>query len=154
MEGKDDYITLAQLALQLGFAAEAENVIKKGQATIKELNDDRTNRLLKVAQGQAGADAAKQPKALDAAKAAPTGDALIKIREDHIGQGKAKEADATIQAGLAKPVKDKANGEIRLGMAQYYAGQKAAAVKTLNAIKSDDTKTAMIAHLWALAARR
>jgi hypothetical protein len=154
MEGKDDYITLAQLALQLGFPAEAEAVIHKGQAAIKALNDARTNRLLKVAQGQAGADAAKQPGALAAAKAAPQGDALIKIGEDQIGQGKAKEAVATIQAGLAKPVKDKANAEIRLGMAQYYAGQKDAAAKTLNGVKSDEPKTAMIAHLWALAVRR
>ena len=90
MAGKDDYITLAQLALQLGFAAEAQSVIQKGQAAVKELNDDRTNKLLKVAQGIAATDAAASAaKAIATASAAPQGDALVKIGEgpDRPGQG-------------------------------------------------------------------
>ncbi len=154
MDGKDDYITLAQLALQLGFSAEAQSVLQKGQAAFKELNDDRTNRLLKVAQGQAGSDSANLAKSIATAKAAPEGEALLKIGQVQIGQGNAKDAIATIQQALAKPLKDKGDGQIRLGMAQYYAGQKAEAVKTFNGVKSDDAKTAMIAHLWSLAARR
>jgi hypothetical protein len=153
LEGKDDYITLAQLAVQLGFFAEAQSVLEKGQAA-KILTDDRTTKLLALAKSQAGADAAGQAKALAAANAAPQGDALVKIGEDQVGQGKAKDAIATIQAGLAKPIADKANAQIRLGIAYYNAGQKDQAVKTLTAIKTDDKKTTMIAHLWSLAARR
>jgi hypothetical protein len=148
LTGKDEYITLAQLALQLGFAAEAQSVLEKGQAA-KLLTDDRSNRLLALAKSQAGANIAGQAKAIATAQ----GEGLVKIGEQQIGEGKAKEAVATIQAGIAKGLKDKAYGDLRLGMAQYYAGQKDAAVKTLTAIKTDDPKTAMIAHLWSLAAR-
>src|SRR6185503_14137945 len=52
----DDYNLLAQLALQLGFAAEAQSVIEKGIAA-KVLTGDRTTRLLTMAQKQAGANA-------------------------------------------------------------------------------------------------
>jgi hypothetical protein len=154
MESKDDYITLAQLALQLGFASEAQSVIQKGQAAFKELNDERTNRLLKVAQGQAGTDAAAIAANIAKAKSAPDGEQLIKLGQQQIGQGAAKDAIATIQAGIAKPLKDKGDAEVRLGMAQYYAGQKADAMKTFNAVKSTDTKVTTIAHLWSLAARK
>ncbi|HEX3755727.1 MAG TPA: hypothetical protein VHV26_11700 [Rhizomicrobium sp.] len=153
LAGKDDYTLLAQLALQLGYPAEAVSVLEKGQAA-KILTDERTTKLLALAKSQAGTDAANQPKAIAAAKAAPSGDALIKIGTDQIGQGNAKDAIATIQDGLAKPVKDKNDGLIRLGMAYYYAGQKDQAVKTFNEVKSStpNDKTAMIAHLWSLAA--
>jgi hypothetical protein len=154
MESKDDYITLAQLALQLGFASEAQAAIQKGQAAFKELNDTRTNKLLSVAQQQAGADAAAVAANIAKAKTAPDGEQLIKLGQQQVGQGKAGDAIATIQAGLAKTLKDKGDAQVRLGMAQYYAGQKGDAVKTFNAVKSPDTKVTSIAHLWALAARR
>jgi len=154
MAGKDDYITLAQLALQLGFAAESANVLQKGQAAVKEMNDDRTNKLLKIAQGTAATDAAALSANIAKAQAAPQGEPLIKLGMQQVGNGKPKDGVATIQAGLAKPVADKAAGQIQLGIAQYYAGEKDQAVKTFNGIKSDDKKTQMIAHLWSLAARR
>ena len=58
-------------------------------------------------------------KNLAAAQAAPKGDPLVKIGEDQWGQGKAKDAVATIKAGIAKGVDDKNNAQIRLGMALY-----------------------------------
>ena len=138
MAGKDDYITLAQLALQLGFAAESANVLQKGQAAVKEMNDDRTNKLLKIAQGTAATDAAALSANIAKAQAAPQGEPLIKLGMQQVGNGKPKDGVATIQAGLAKPVADKAAGQIQLGIAQYYAGEKDQAVKTFNGIKSDD----------------
>jgi hypothetical protein len=152
--GKDEYITLAQLAIQLKFPAEAQAVIEKGQAA-KLLTDDRSAKLLALAKSQAAADIADQAKALAAANADPKGDALIKIGEDQWGQGKGKEAVATIKAGMAKPVDDKNNAQIRLGMAYISAGQKADAQKAFDAVKpaSPTDKSAMVAHLWSLYAR-
>lgn len=151
INGKEEYTTLAQLALQLGFPAEAANALKQGQAKVKELNDDRTNRLLKLAQTQAGADAAGQAAALAKAKAAPKGDALVKIGEDQWSQGNAKAAVATIQAGISKGVTDANDAEIRLGQAYLGAGQKADAIKAFAAVKGPaDSKQVMIAHLWSL----
>ena len=152
ISGKDEYTLLAQLALQLGFAAEAESVMEKAQAA-KILTDDRTNKLLALAKSQAGADVANAAKTLAAANAAAQGDALVKIGEDQIGQGKPKDAIATIQAGMKKPLTDKDNAAVRLGMAYLYAGQKGDAVKAFDSIKGSTGNAAMIAHLWSIYAR-
>lgn len=150
---KDEYTLLAQIALQLGNAAEAQSVIEKGMAA-KVLNDDRSTRLLNLAKTQAAAAIANQAKNLAAAQAAPQGDDLVKLGENMLGQtGKAKDAIALIQQGLKKPLKDAANGQIRLGHAYLVAGQKADAAKAFAAVKAPE-KDAMIAHLWTLVARR
>jgi hypothetical protein len=153
INGADEYTTLAQIAMQLGFPAEAEAVIEKGEAG-KILSGDRTNRLLALAKTQAAADVANQAKNIAAAKAGPKGDPLVKIGEDQWGQGNAKDAVATIQAGMSKPVDDKNNAQIRLGMAYLGAGQKADAQKAFDAVKGPATdKSVMVAHLWSLYAR-
>ena len=56
---------------------------------------------------------------------------------------------------MAKPLDDKNNAQIRLGMAYISAGQKAEAQKAFDAVKpaSPTDKSAMIAHLWSLYAR-
>ena len=145
---RDDYTLLAQLALQLGNTAEAQSVIEKGQAA-KVLSGERTDRLLNLAKAQAAAKAASLPKNLAAARAHPQGDALIKIGETMVGQGKAKEAIAVIQQGLKKPLKDPSQGQTRLGYAYLAAGQKANALKAFNSVKAP-RNDAMIARLWAL----
>jgi hypothetical protein len=149
---KDDYILLAQLALQLGNAAEAQTVMEKGIAA-KVLTDDRSARLLALAKSQAAANAANEAKTLATANADPQGDALVKLGEDQIGRGNAKGAIATIQAGLKKPLKDAANGQTRLGQAYLAAGQKADAEAAFNKVKAPPA-AATVAHLWAPVARR
>src|SRR5262249_6411925 len=78
INGKDEYTTLAQLALQLKYFAEAQAVLEKGQAA-KILADDRSAKLLALAKTQAAAATASQAKDLAAAQAAPKGDGLVKI---------------------------------------------------------------------------
>ncbi|HEY0266020.1 MAG TPA: hypothetical protein VGC16_04665 [Rhizomicrobium sp.] len=152
IETKDDYTLLSQLALQLGNAAEAQTYIEKGIAA-KVLTDDRSTRLLNLAKTQAAANAANEAKALAAANAAPQGDDLVKVGENMIGEGKAKDAIGVIQNGLKKPLKDAANGQIRLGQAYLAAGQKADAQAAFAKVKTPE-KDAMMAHLWSLAARK
>jgi hypothetical protein len=149
---KDEYLMLAQLALQLGNAAEAQSVTEKGIAA-KVLTDERATRLLNLAKTQAAANAANLAKNTAAAQAQPQGDALVKVGEDLVSQGKGKEGLALIQAGVKKPMKDAVNGQMRLGHALLVSGDKAGAQKVFNDIKAPE-KDAMIAHLWSLAARR
>ncbi len=61
ISGKDEYTTLAQLAVQLGFPAEAVAVIEKAQAA-NLMKDDRGNKLLALAKTQAAADDANMAK--------------------------------------------------------------------------------------------
>ena len=151
MTTKDDYISLAQFALQFKLAAEAQAAMEKGVAA-KLLTDDRSMRLLNGAKAQAAANTAAAAKTLAAANAAPQGDDLVAVGENMIGEGKAKDAIGVIQNGLKKPLKDAANGQIRLGQAYLAAGQKAEARAAFAKVKTPE-KDAMIAHLWTLAAR-
>ena len=150
MQTKDDYVALAQYALQFKLAAEAQTALEKGVAA-KVLTDDRSMRLLATAKQMASAALAAEPKTLAAATAAPQGDDLVAVGENMIGEGKAKDAVGVIQNGLKKPLKDAANGQMRLGQAYLVAGQKSDAIAAFDKVKTPE-KDAMIAHLWSLAA--
>ena len=147
----DDYQLLAQLGLQLGFAAEAQGVIQKG-IDAKVLTGDRVNRLMKLAQTQAAASAANYAKALAAANGAKTGDALVKLGEDNWGQGKFPDALSLIQAGIAKGVTDSSTAQVRLGMAYLGLKQKDQAIRAF--VKADGSDPAkVVAHIWEIYAR-
>jgi hypothetical protein len=142
---KDDYINMAQLDLQLGFPQEAAAVMDKGTAA-GLLNDDRSKKLSALAKQQAGQVAAGQAAAISGAK---DGDALIKIAEQQVGAGNAKDAVTTAKNGIAKGAKDKDQAAIVLGWAQAASGAGADAVKTLNA-NTGTGNGPMIAHLYAV----
>jgi hypothetical protein len=152
LAGADDVMTYAQFALQLKMAMEAKTVVEKGIASNSLPANDRTNRLLKLATDRTNENAASFGKNMADAQKQHQGDALVALGEDQIGQGKAKDAVATIQAGIAKGCKDAANCQLRLGTAYLADGQKADAIKAFNAVKGDD-KIVMVAHLYSLYAR-
>ncbi len=151
MQGKDDYISLGQFLIQFQCGAEAQAALEKGVAA-KVLTDDRSLRLLANAKATAAANQADRAKKQAAATAAAQGDDLVAIGEQMIGEGKAKDAIGVIQEGLKKPLKDPANGQIRLGQAYLAAGQKGEAKAAFAKVKTPE-KDAMVAHLWSLAAR-
>jgi hypothetical protein len=151
MQTKDDYVSLAQFLIQFQCGAEAQAALEKGVAA-KLLTDDRSLRLLSNAKATAAANLTDRAKKLAAANASPQGDDLIAVGEQMIGEGKAKDAIPMIQNGLKKPLKDAANGQIRLGQAYLAAGQKADAKAAFAKVKTPE-KDVMVAHLWSLAAR-
>ena len=148
MAGKDDYVKMAELDLQLGFPAEAVTVFDKGMAA-NLTNDDRSKKLQAQAKQSAATAASGMAGALAAANKDPGGDALIKVAEQQWSSGAGKDAVATAKSGTGKPLKDKDQAAIVLGLAQISAGQSADAVKTLNADKGDGNGP-MIAHLYGL----
>ena len=144
----DDYNLLAQLALQLGFAAEAQSVIQKG-IDAKVLTGDRTVRLLTMAKRQSTANAANYARTLAAANAAPNGDVLVKLSEDAWGQGRFADAVNLGLAALKKGLTDKDGAQIRLGMAYLGAGQKDLAGRAFDKANTNPTQK-IIAHLWSI----
>ncbi len=152
MANSDDYILLTTLAIQFGSPNEALKVVQTGIQS-KVMSGERSLRLLKAAQDAANADAASFAARSSAANKAPTGDALVKLGEDLWGAAKYKDAIDAIQAGIKKDKTDLNNAQIRLGMAYLGNGQKDLALRTFAQVK-DDPKQVMIAHLWALYARK
>jgi tetratricopeptide (TPR) repeat protein len=149
---KDDYLLLAQLAVQLGNAAEAQSVTEKGIAA-KVLNDERSTRLLNLAKTQAAANAANLQKNIAAGRAQGSGEALLRVGSDLASQGKGKEALPIVQEAIKKGLKDQANGQITLGRAYLAAGQKADAQKIFSSVKAPP-KDQMVANLWTVVSRR
>jgi hypothetical protein len=145
----DEVMTYAQLALVRRSPAEAITVINKGVADKILPGNDRTNRLLTMANqrnGEANGGAARM-------RAAANADQLIEIGQQEIGAGKAKDAITTIQAGIAKKPSNPSDAQLRLGTAYLAAGQKADAVKAFNAVKGNP-QDEMIAQLYATYARQ
>lgn len=147
----DDYALLAQLAIQFGSSAEAQTVTQKGFDT-KVLSGDRWLRLLNLAKTQNAQAQANLAKNIASAKAEKRGDSLIRLGEYLTGAGKGGDAVPLIQAGIAKGVADAGNAKLRLGLAQFNAGQREAAVRTFNSVNETPNQK-MIAQMWSLYAR-
>ena len=152
MSGANDYTLLAKLAIELGFPAEAMAVEQKG-VDAKVLSGGGINRLMAMTKSQMDSDAAGMAAKMAQAKAAPNGDALVKLGENLWGQNKAKDAIDAIKAGIAKDKTDLNNAHTRLGMAYLEAGQKDAAAREFGKVKGD-AHAELVAHLWTLYARR
>lgn len=151
MRNADDYSTATQLAIQLGFAAEAQTISQKGFDT-KVLSGARQERLLNMAKAQATQAQAGLAKDAAAAAKAPTGDLLVKLGEKYWGMGRYADALSSIQAGIAKGVTNKGDAQMALGFA--YVGTKdfAKATKAFQAADGDP-KAQVVARLWTDYAR-
>lgn len=149
LKTKDDYETSAELAIEFKSSAEAQNIVQKG-LDAKVLSGDRDVRLLNTAKTQAAADMAALPKTAAAANAAKNGDALVTLGETYWGMGRYPDAVTAVQAGIAKGATDKDDAQLRLGMALYSSGQKAAATQAFNAVSKTNANDAIIAHIWTI----
>ncbi|MBK9243898.1 MAG: hypothetical protein IPM30_03420 [Burkholderiales bacterium] len=148
LEKAEDYIELAQLALQESQAAEAKAVLDEGFARGllgKGAEAERQKRLLALA-SQRAADA---PKLLAEAEAeAKDGNALVRIGMGYSGLGQHDKAIALIQKGIARgDLKNPDDARLQLGIAYLRAGNKAKAAEALRSVKSTDG-SADLARLW------
>ncbi|HWA02958.1 MAG TPA: hypothetical protein VG819_05450 [Rhizomicrobium sp.] len=152
MTTAQDYTLLAKLAFAAGFPAEALAVEKKG-IDAKILSGESTNRLLGMTQAQVAANQGSWEKRVAEARAARTGDPLIKLGEELWGQDKGKEAVDLIQEGIKKDKVDNNNAQIRLGTAYLAAGRKSDALRAFAAVKGD-ARWEVIAKIWTLYAKK
>jgi hypothetical protein len=85
-----------------------------------------------------------------AAAAQPTGWQLVEVGENYMGLGDYKKAAEVIKKGIDKgqmKPEEAALAQLRLGIAQYRAGQKDAARQTWQAIKADNGAESL-ARAW------
>jgi len=152
MKRPDDYMTAAEMALEFGSSAEAASIVQKG-LDAKVLTGDRATKLLNTAKAQAAKDTANYQKNLTAAQKTKSGDDLVKLGEQLVGEGRAQDAIGVIQQGIQKGPTDKDDAQIQLGLAYLAAAQKPMAINTFNAVSKQNANDAMIAHLWTIYTR-
>jgi hypothetical protein len=148
----EDFMEMAQLALQAGQPSEAVKIIDRGfkeKALGEGPEAERHRRLRDLAiKSEADFKAAAATKAIDAA-AGKTGDDLVQVGFSHVGMGEVDKGISLIEAGIKKGgLRYPEEAKLRLGMAQLQSTKgKAAATQTLRSVKGTDG-TAEVARLW------
>jgi hypothetical protein len=151
----DEYMEMAQLALQAGTPAEARRIadagIKAGLlGTGPEAGRHQRLRDLAVKQeGEAKASLANQASEAETFK---EGDGLVKVGFSYASMGEVDKGIELIQKGIAKGnLKRPEDAKLRLGMAQMQqAKTRNAGVQTLRGVRGTEG-AAEIARLWVLA---
>ena len=152
----NDYMEMAQLAMQQGVPAEAKIYIDKGYAAGvlgKGDQADRHERLRKLVAKTL--EESQKTRAQDEkdAQAAKDGNALVAIGLNYVYEGNAAKGLPLIEAGIKKGgLKRPEDAKLRYGEALLHAGRKDAASKVLRDVKGTDG-TADMARLWLLHAR-
>ncbi|GAB4037103.1 MAG: hypothetical protein Fur0014_04480 [Rubrivivax sp.] len=157
LEKTDDFMEMAQLAIQAGFPAEGLAIVEKGFAA-KALGvgpEAERHQRLKDLAIKRNADK-KASIAADAAAAAsqPNGDALVDVGYAYVTMGQVDEGVKLIEQGIAKgKLKHPEDAKLRLGMAQIQSpALKAKGLQTLRSLKGNDG-VAEIGRLWTVLAR-
>lgn len=147
----DDYMEMAQLALQAGYPAEAKMVVEKGFAAAllgTGTEADRHKRLRDLALKQDAEVRAGMDKAVAEAR---DGNALVQAGSQLVSFGQVDKGIALIEQGIAKGnLKRPEEAKLRLGLAQLQGGKgKAKASQTLRSVQGTDG-AADIARLWSI----
>jgi hypothetical protein len=151
-----DYTELAQLALERGLPGEAASVMETAFARkmfTEQRDIDRNTRLLNSAKSKVAADKAGLAAADRAAAADASAEGDLRVAQAYMSYG--MNAQAVVAAERAvKKGNGKTPGEAQLvlGLAQYKAGNKPAAVKAFKSVKGDPSLE-RVAKLWALRAQ-
>ena len=154
MSQTDDFMEMAQLALQAGYPAEAKKIVERGYASGalgSGPEADRHKRLRDLTDKQlAESSAGLAARAADAANA-KDGNALVQVGTVYVSMGEVDKGLALIEQGIAKGgLKRPEDAKLRLGLAQQHSAKaKPKAVQTLKSVQGNDG-SADIARLWIL----
>jgi hypothetical protein len=157
MSAANDYMEMAQLALQSDFAAESKQVLDKGFASGAlgtGAQADRPARLRALVTKKLDEDRQTLAEDERQALAAKDGNALVNVGMNLVFNGQAKKGLQLMQQGIAKGgLKRPEDAKLHLGIAELLAGDGAKAQATFKSVSGSDG-TADLARLWALYARR
>jgi tetratricopeptide (TPR) repeat protein len=156
LKDANDYMEMAQLALQAGSPAEAKQVVDKGYET-KALGTskdaERHARLRALVEKSVAASQQDRAKDEREALSAPSGEELVKLGMNYVYEGKADKGLPLIEQGIKKGgLRRPEDAKLTFGEAQLLAGHKQRAVQTLKTVSGNDG-TADLARLWVLNAR-
>lgn len=151
----EEYMEMAQLALQAGYASEAKLIVEKGfagGALGTGAEAERHKRLRDLAVKQESESAASRDKDIAEATAAKDGNALVQVGSVLAASGQADKGVSLIEQGIAKgSLKRPEDAKLRLGRALMLGKNKAKAQQTLRSVQGADG-VADIARLYAILA--
>lgn len=157
MTKTQDFMEMAQLALQAGYPAEGLAVMEQGYkvgALGNGAEADRQKRLKDLIIKRREEALAAQPAALTEAEAARSGDALVQLGFAMFTQGQGKRGIELMQKGIAKgELRRPEDAKLHLGIAQIQSGETSRGITTLKSVAGTDGSTEL-AHLWTVFARR
>ncbi len=153
MKDANDYIVMAEMALEFNLPNEAKAALTKGYQA-KLLSGDRNQRLMDKATQAAAQDQATLARQDAQARANPAGDADVKLGEDYCSWGRYADAQTAIERGIKKDkLKDPDEAQIRLGQALLGQSKRGEAEHAFNSVPRS-SKQSPIARVWALYAAR
>ena len=157
MSNANDYMEMAQLALQGDFAAEAKQVVDKGFAAGvlgTGPQADRQKRLRDLVAKRLDEERKSLTEDLRQGEAAKDGNALVDIGFNQVYDGQAAKGLRLMQEGIAKGgLKRPEDAKLHLAVAYLVAGDAGKAQATLRTVGGNDG-TADLARLWSLYARQ
>lgn len=151
----DEYLEMAQLAIQAGYPAEGLAVVEKGFSSGvlgTGAEGDRHKRLRDLAVKQAAEAKTSVEQRTRDAESAKDGNGLVRLGYGLVTQGDIDKGIGLIEKGIAKgQLKHPEDAQLLLGMAclQDGAARKSKAVQQLRAVKGSDG-AAELARLWAI----
>jgi hypothetical protein len=152
MRNADEFLEMAQLALQAGYPSEALRVIDRGMSLslLGNGKDAAAHTALRERASKAAEkDNADLAKAEGAARSAREGDALVNVGFAHVTAGQPAKGVPLMEQGLAKGNLRRADeARLHLGLALWQAGRKDDAVKALAEVKGTDGSAAL-ARVWS-----
>lgn len=154
----EQYMEMAQLALQAGLPDEAKAIVDKGFASGAlgtGAEAGRHQRLRDLVLKQQEETKAGLAKAEAEAAAAKDGNDLVKVGTVYASMGQAGKGATLIEKGIAKgSLKRPEDAKLRLGWAQLQSpATRAKGLQTLRSVGGNDG-TAEIARAWAALARQ
>jgi hypothetical protein len=152
----EDYMEMAQLALQAGVPAEAKDIMDKGydsHALGTGPDASRQQRLRDLIARNLAESQKNRAKDEADALAAREGNDLVRVGLNYVYEGNASKGLSLIDQGIKKGgLKRPDDAKLLQGEAMLKAGQKQRAVQTFREVKGADG-TADLARLWVLQAR-
>jgi hypothetical protein len=152
----NDYMEMAQLAMQAGVPAEAKVILDKGYAAGQLGKGDqaeRHERLRKLVDKTLEEKKASREADEKEALAAKDGNALVIVGLNYVYEGNAAKGLPLIEQGIKKGgLKRPEDAKLRYGEALLFAGRKDRAVQVLREVRGTDG-TGDLARLWVLQAR-
>ncbi len=150
----DDYMEMAQLALQAGSPAEGKAVVDKGFASGAlgtGAEGERHKRLRDLAIKAEAESKANIEKEAQEAAAMKDGNALLQVGYAYVTMGQYDKGLSLIEKGIAKGgLKRPEDAKLHLGQALLQSGKnKTKAVQTLRSVQGSDG-AADLGRLWAV----